>query len=215
MAARLELLAGERQPGESARAVQACNDWLRLGPARTLPKLLKRLNKTQQNSTSTESLYTLERWSANFKWAGRAIDYDAEQERQKNIARQVEFGRGVALDYARVRELKRLLNLLRKQLYAKDPDDPDGRLFNLWLKDKKMIGQGEGAKEVEIERFNAPLIAELRGVLDDLARETGGRRQKIDADVSGAVAVVTSDELAKARAEIQKWREQRFAGNEG
>ena len=215
MAARLELLAGERQPGETARAVQACNEFLRQGPGRSLAGLLRKYGKMRENAAPTTSSDTLSSWSRRFDWPARAEAFDAESERMKTIARQIEFGRGLALDYARVRELKRLLNLLNKQLYAKDPDDPDGKLFNLWLKDYKRIGQGEDSETVQIERFNAPLIAELRGVLDDLAKETGGRRQKIDADVSGAVAVVTSDELAKARAEIQKWREQRFAGNEG
>lgn len=177
---RLELLAGERQASESDNALIACNDWLRMGPGRTLRKLLQRYAKMPQDTPPTDSLDTLKSWSADFKWADRATAYDAELELQKNILRQIEFARGATLDYVRTRKLRRLLALLEKQLYAKDEF---GRLFNLWLKDFKQIGAGEDSEKVEIERFNAALVEQLRGVLDDLAKETGGRRQKVDADV--------------------------------
>jgi len=189
----LELLSGERQPGESDNALIACNDWLRMGPGRTLPKLLKKYGKTPQDTAPTDSINTLQKWSQDFKWAERATAYDAELERQKNILRQIEFARGATLDYVRTRKLRRLLALLEKQLYEKGVDadgniDP-AKLPNLWLKDVKQIGAGEHSERVDIERFNSPLIEQLRGALDDLAKETGGRRQKVDANVSGALTI--------------------------
>ena len=39
---------------------------------------------------------------------------------------------------------------------------------------------GEFAERVDIERFNAAIISEVRGVLDDIAKETGGRAQKLE-----------------------------------
>lgn len=33
-----ELLAGQRQPGEKGRAMSACNDYLLMGPGRSLRK---------------------------------------------------------------------------------------------------------------------------------------------------------------------------------
>jgi hypothetical protein len=176
----LELLAGERQAGESDNALIACNDWLRMGPGRTLPKLLKKYGRTPQDTAPTDSINTLEVWSKHFHWAERATAYDAEQERLKNLLRQIEFARGATQDFVRTRKLRRLLALLEKQLYEKDEA---GKLINLWLQDFKQIGGGEFAEKVEIERFNAALVEQLRGVLDDLARETGGRRQGIDASV--------------------------------
>ena len=49
MGRMVQLLAGERCEGESDRAVVACNDYLRLGPGRSLRKLLKKPGKTRQN----------------------------------------------------------------------------------------------------------------------------------------------------------------------
>jgi hypothetical protein len=50
----------------------------------------------------------------------------------------------------------------------------------VWLPDVKQIGGGEHAERVDIVRFNAALIEQYRGTLDDLAKETGGRKQKME-----------------------------------
>lgn len=181
MAARLKLLAGERQPGESARAVQACNDFLRQGPGRSLPRLLKRYTKTHQDPP-TRSLDTLKDWSAKYGWTARAEAFDVGVEKLKNIQRQKELGTGLALDFKRVHDLKVLALRLRRQVYARDGA---GRMFNLWLRDVKWIGSGELGREVDIERFNAALVDQYRGTLDDLARETGGRKQRIEQENFG------------------------------
>jgi hypothetical protein len=47
----------------------------------------------------------------------------------------------------------------------------------LWLEDEKGVGSGDAAKTIEIERFNASEVAQLRGVLDDIAKEMGHRVQ--------------------------------------
>ena len=39
MTQTVELLAGQRQRSESYRAIQACNDYLRMGPTRSVGKL--------------------------------------------------------------------------------------------------------------------------------------------------------------------------------
>lgn len=176
----MEPLSGQKQSGESQKAITACNDWLRLGPGRTIPKLLEKYNDIQQNAV-TKSLSTLHAWSFRYDWAMRAEAYDAEIERQKNERRQQVMETGFALDYERVDTLKGLAHLLVEQIYERGEDD---QLHNVWVPDVKQIGSGEFAERVDIERYNAAIIDNLRGVLDDLAKETGGRTQKIDANVN-------------------------------
>jgi hypothetical protein len=122
-------------------------------------------------------LATLKAWSKRYSWQHRADEYDAELERQKNERRQQVMNDGLALDFERVDKLKQLGHFLLEQIYEQGED---GLYHNVWLPDVKQIGSGDSAERVDIERFNAAIISELRGVLDDLAKETGGRRQKHD-----------------------------------
>src|SRR5262245_30533116 len=100
---QLELLAGQRQKGETDKAVQACNDWLRLGAGRTLPELLSKYREIPRNA-ATKSIETLQGWSKRLGWAERARAYDASWEQRKNAEREAVFQQGLAQDYERVRE---------------------------------------------------------------------------------------------------------------
>jgi len=51
--------------------------------------------------------------------------------------------------------------------------------------DVKSIGAGDNAERVETEKFNAPLVHEFRGLLDDIAAEVGGRVNKTDITSGG------------------------------
>jgi hypothetical protein len=180
------LVAGTPQRGDSPRAVQACNDWLRLGPGRSLPGLLAGYREIPGNTAPSVSLHTLEAWSKRFGWATRAPTYDRAEEAAKQAALDAEraavaeqrrqvLATGFASDLARVQALNRLAELLEEQIY----EDADRRKHRVWLRDVKQIGSGEFAQKVELERFNGALIEQFRGTLDDLAKETGGRVQKI------------------------------------
>lgn len=177
--AEIVLLAGETYEKESNNAILACNDWLRLGPGRSIPKLL---NSYQQKSVTvgnfaapSTSYKTLNTWSYKFQWSARAEIFDASYEALVNAERQAEINYGLSLDYERIRKLKRMADLLEDQLYERDSE---GNLINLWVADVKQIGSGKDAEQVDIERFNSPLITQLRGVLDDIAKEVGGRIAK-------------------------------------
>lgn len=169
----LELLAGVRRNKESDKAVQACNDWLRLGSGRTLPKLLEKYSLIQDNPTN--SYDTLAAWSSRYNWSERASEYDAQWEERKNAEREASLNYGLALDYERVERLKRLADFLEGQIYEQGEA---GIYHNVWLPDVKQIGRGDDAERVDIERFNGSLISEYRSVLDDLAKEVGGRIKK-------------------------------------
>lgn len=200
--AELELLAGQRQEGETSKAVLACNDYLRMGAGRSLSKLLDRYhNATDAPPTKREK--TLKDWSRNFDWQTRVTEYDAGWEQRKTAARNAEINTGLALDFERIGKLKRLADFLEAQIYQQaevtaigDPEtDDDGQTQievskrstypNVWLRDVKGIGQGESFERVEVVRFNTPLLSEYRAVLADLAAETGGRVKKQDVTSGG------------------------------
>lgn len=170
----VELAAGERRTGESGSAVVACNDWLRLGPGRKLTTLAQRYMETPENPPPTRSLQTLRTWSKKYVWQDRAAEFDAAEERIKDATRQRVLAEGLALDYERVTRLVRLAEDLEGQIY----EELNGLRARLWLPDVKQIGSGEFAERVDIVRFNAALIEQFRGTLDDIAKETGGRVKK-------------------------------------
>lgn len=203
------MLSGDPQSGETARAIQACNDWLRLGPGRTLPELLRRYAKTPQYPPPTRALDTLKDWSARFGWETRGVAYDAAQDAQRTTERQRVFQHGLALDYARVRKLQKLAAFLEAQLYEQGHNVNGEQVFhNVWLPDVKSIGSGPSAERVDLERFNGDLIRQYRETLEDLAKETGGRVQKADI-TSGGQPLITADVLAEARARAAAWEQER------
>lgn len=176
-------LIGERQKGESKNAVIACNDWLRMGPGRTLRALEQKYREVSRKSAPTQSIGTLNKWSRQYDWQARADLYDAQLEAEKN-AREAAYRReimesGLAVDHERVAELKQLAELLLGELYtAGDDGQIEFVKDTVWLPDVKQIGGGEHAERVDIVRFNASIFEQVRGLLDDLAKETGGRRQR-------------------------------------
>jgi hypothetical protein len=146
-----------------------------MGRGRSVADIWRRYTKTDKNLHPTQSYPTLRGWAAHFNWKDRAVAYDAELERQKNALRQEIMQSGLALDYERAIELKRLAHFLIEQIYEQGEN---GNYHNVWLPDVKQIGAGKNIERIDIERFNAAIISELRGILDDLAKETGGRKQK-------------------------------------
>lgn len=193
MGEMVELLAGERQKSETSRAIQACNDWLRMGPGRSLAALHEKYSAMQENAAPTQSRDTLNAWSSRFGWSERATTFDANWERIKDEERRAELGHGLALEYERVRKLKELAEFLWGQI---DEQDAKGVHYNVWVPDVKVVGHGDSAEVVDIERFNAALIREYRETLADIAAEVGGRVKKADLTSDGkplTLAVIKMD----------------------
>lgn len=232
--ATIQLLAGERIKGESKKAVIACNDYLRMGAGRSLVKLIQKYTESIPDSAPTKNLIVAKRWSTKYDWQARADAYDAQLEAQKNARRKEIMEAGLALDYERVSKLVELAQFLEDQItyepgesanndeeiepveltdeesetqQRREHGDPMLQRPHVWLRDYKQIGSGEFAEKVEIYRFNAALVSEYRAALDDIAKEVGGRKQKVDMEHSGAVDV-TSDELAKARAAAKDFEQE-------
>lgn len=191
---KIQPLAGRRSDQETDAAVSACNDYLRMGPGRSLGDLIQKYAESDQKSPPTTTLGVLKRWSAAYDWQERAAAYDAEIDRQKTAAvaaaRKASLESGLALDHERVEKLKRLAADLEQQIFYEAPmadgEELEGELEksglkvkirpHLWVRDVKQIGGGEHASEVEVFRYNSALVSDYRGVLDDLAKETGGRK---------------------------------------
>ena len=86
MTQRVELLAGQRQKGESYRAIVACNDYLRMELTRSVrhvhegyantrksthvPRSLLRPSGVEwrQMASETRPIRTLQRWSTHYDW---------------------------------------------------------------------------------------------------------------------------------------------------
>lgn len=174
---QIQPLAGQRaESGESDNAVIACNDWLRMGPGRSLPALVEKYTAEHYGAPPTTKLNTLKRWSSDHDWAARATAFDANYEQIKSEQRARVMNYGAALDFERVTRLKHLADFLEAQIYERDDE---GRHCNIWVKDVKQIGSGDDAYSVDIFRFNGGLLSEYRNTLNDIAKEVGGRTQKV------------------------------------
>lgn len=86
---------------------------------------------------------------------------------------------GLALKEERVKKLKQLAALMEKDLFG----------GFLWTDQVKGVGSGDIAQIVDYEEFNTAEVAQYRGVLDDIAKETGGRVQKADIGASGEITL--------------------------
>jgi hypothetical protein len=193
----IPLLSGQRQDRESDAAVVACNDYVRMGVGRSLSALWQNYGETTVGKPPAKALRTLEDWSVKFDWQDRASAYDAEVEREKTARleerRREVMESGLAQDFERVTELKALAGFLKGQIYQEDTSraaDHPGRYPKLWVRDVKsvrqeMIEESDKKKrpvmrEIEVFRYNSALVEDFRGVMDDLAKETGGRKTKLE-----------------------------------
>ncbi len=186
----LQPLNGVRQKSESDAAIQACNDYLRMGSGRKISTLIQDYsNKIKINKRfvpPTDSIGTLYQWSVKFNWDERSSEYDATWEARKNEERLQVFNQALALDFGRVRELIELAEFLKAQLYEQDED---GNFHNVWNPDVKGVGQGNDAIIVDIEKFNPAIIEQYRATLADIAKEVGGRvtKQEVTGKDGGAI----------------------------
>lgn len=76
---------------------------------------------------------------------------------------------GLSVKENRVKLLHDLAEMLRADLLE------NGKA---WLEESKGIGSGENYERIDYETFNAAEVAQLRGVLDDIASELGDRVRK-------------------------------------
>jgi hypothetical protein len=86
---------------------------------------------------------------------------------------------GLAVKENRVATLQKLANRLLEDLLGAEDKN------RLWLDMVKGIGSHDNYERVEYQEFNRSEVEALRGLLDDIATEVGGRVHKTDLTTGG------------------------------
>lgn len=168
-----------RREGEPNRWFRRFELYRLFGPNRSI-EVAYRLDceaKDREIKRPSRLWYVL---SEAWNWQQRAEAWD--QYLSDKAAKEIEAHRlailssGYAQRHERVRVLNELANLLEADLREETLR---------WLHDTKGIGSGDNFSEVEVIRFNSPLIEQFRRTLDDLAQELGERVRGIE--LSGSV----------------------------
>ncbi len=173
----------ERLPGEPNLWYSRFETFRLMGPKRSLFALYQDI-RAQAGASRRSQIGVPQSWrraSNRWRWRDRAEAWD-EAERQRVRAeyeaqRRAILEEGFALDHERVKALKELANILLDELRQYE---------RRWVQDVKQVGSGENAERVNIERFNAAEVEQLRGLLDDIAKEKGERRQTQRHELTGA-----------------------------
>jgi hypothetical protein len=124
-----------------------------------------------------EPPFSVDRQQVDYYRKSRAIDLAAIAKVDERNA----LTSGYALKEVRVIKLSKLASLLEADLFG----------GFLWTEETKGVGSGEAAEVIDYDVFNAAEVAQYRGVLDDIAKETGGRIQKQDITSNGKTIKVT------------------------
>jgi hypothetical protein len=106
--------------------------------------------------TRSQVQFYRERRAVDIKTIQAAGEYDA-------------LTTGLALRAERVRRLQQLAALMEKDLFG----------GFLWTDQVKALGSGEFMQVVDYEEFNTAEVQQYRGVLDDIAKEVGDRKQSV------------------------------------
>lgn len=173
---------------ESPRAGLALRDYLNLGTGRTLGALLARYQ--HEPHAPTRSRGTLQHWARKYHWKERARVFEQSQPGQDDLSQSIQ----------RVEHLKSLYAGLQDYLRQAWP---------VWLEDLQSgTAVLESRENLRAPRFNTGIIIQMRGILDDLARETGGRTPKSPAVASAGappdLSLLSDDELAALERLLQK-----------
>ena len=181
-----------RRDCDTRKSYPALCDYLRMGAGRSLAKLHDQYrHQSGTEEPPTRRMRTLKRWSSDHDWQERAADYDEKVDAWKEEQARETMQQGLALAHHRVDKLKRIFDQLEIELQ-------EGAL---WLDDVKGIGSSEHGsyREVNIRRYNSSMISDLRGLLDDLAKETGGRVQRQDITSRGKAVTSVSVNVVQRR----------------
>lgn len=114
-----------------------------------------------------------------------AVKYADEINKAREAYDAQFIGQGLRSWSKRVEKLERLADRIEKTLEEPAKDGKGGR--GLWVDDIKMAGNGD-TEDVKV--FAGEAIRQYRGLLDDIAKETGGRVTKQDLNISGLDIVV-------------------------
>jgi hypothetical protein len=131
----------------------------------------------------------------------RRVDVDALTRASEMKA----LSQGLALKEVRVARLQALAALMERDLFG----------GFLWVENVKSVGSGPTQELVDYEEFNASEVKEYRGVLDDIAKEMGHRKQVVDIFIVRQEAERLASELGLDAADLVAEAEQLLAEREG
>ena len=140
------LLMGQRQPGEKGRAMSACNDYLLMGPGRSLSNLLERY-RTATEPPPSRRIKTLKDWSRHFGWVERAGTYDDWQVRLKSAEKikaiEEQAQREITAGQALMASGERVVRELIKRIADGRLEEADwGELKEMWPIARQSLVEG-------------------------------------------------------------------------
>ena len=169
---------------ETPRAQAAFNDYLAMGPNRSLEKLLAlyREQSGSENSVPTLRMSTLTGWSVAHAWQQRLADI-AEAERQAIVTQ------GIADKVERVRGYNERRELMRQVIAERGVDpgmqDVAGGKTGLIVHNVKGVGKGEDFQLIDLYEVDTGLLRELRELEKQAAQELGQWTEKKDITSDG------------------------------
>ena len=140
------------------------------------------LNSTEINERASQEkpAFSIDRRRVDYYRKTRKIDMEAIL----SIDEKNALTTGLAVKENRVAALQKLAQLMGKDLFG----------GFLWTEETKGVGSGPAAEIIDYDEFNAAEVAQFRGVLDDIAKEMGGRVQKTELTGKDGEAIKTTDE---------------------
>lgn len=206
-----------RCEGERSRPWLVLQEYASMGAARSM-RVLAREYERRKNSGSvvpTTNFKRLSAWSSQYAWQVRVQRWDdinREKAQEEYEARRRELmEKGLSQTHERLARLNEIFDRLYEDFQNDD---------NVWLPDVKGIGKGDNFERIDLVRFNAGLISELRSTLDDIAAEVGGRVKRTElTGANGGPIKTQTDEKPDLSAfddtELEQWEHllQKASGN--
>jgi hypothetical protein len=194
-----------QRAGEPDRAHSAFLDYVRLGPGRSLRKLLARYRGQTEGEPRadfqppTQRQATLEAWSTRWEWQARLTAFKAEQdtrEQQRWEQRQREIREA---DWQTGTNLR----TLAAQIFAQAPQ---------FLKTSRKLIRGKtGEPDREVITLMLDVATAIRAI------ETGSKLQRLAAgmpdshtEITNPGQMVTTSDLAAIRAEMEQWEREQY-----
>ena len=153
---------------ETARALQAFNDYLAMSEGRSLADLAKRY-QTCSEKTPTRCLGQLLRWSKGHQWQKR-LEQAAKEQRQAIIARGIIEKQNRLDAYNDL--FKRSYDVIKARAGDETSTGP-GSGSGLLARTYKGVGKGDDFKLIEEYAVDTGLIREMRELAKQTAQEMG------------------------------------------
>jgi hypothetical protein len=165
--------------GETANAKRAFMDYLAMGATRSVPKLLKiyrsppYTDSKGDNPPPARQKKTLYAWSSAYNWVERVKQVSDQQLevilKEQRRALAAAYQERLAQPAERIKTLNQIAEMIVDYLTE----------HSLMTTTVKQVGAGKNTRMVEESKMDVAAIQALRGLLDDLARETGGRPKNV------------------------------------